>query len=67
MGLVPWFLILDIILMVGGSFAVMLPVISTIEASLVFGIVQALSGIVKTPKPSRILGFSVFLSEFPPV
>jgi uncharacterized membrane protein HdeD (DUF308 family) len=62
MGLVPWFLILGIILLVGGSFAVILPVIPTpviptIEASLVFGIVQALSGIVKTSKPSRISRF----------
>lgn len=58
-----WFLAVGIVLSVGGVFAIMLPVVSRIAASLVLGIVLGLSGIIKMIKAFRVTGWPGFLWE----
>ena len=43
----PWFLALGVVLMICGAFAIALPVLSTLAASVVLGVVLAIGGVVK--------------------
>ena len=56
-----WFLVLGVVLILGGLLAIMLPAISTIAASLVLGVVLSLSGVVKIIKAFRVTGWPAFL------
>jgi len=58
-----WFLVLGVVLILGGLLAIMLPAISTIAASLVLGVVLSLSGVVKIIKAFRVTGWPGFLWE----
>jgi hypothetical protein len=54
-----WFLVLGVVLILGGLLAITLPAISTIAASLVLGVVLSLSGVVKIIKAFRVTGWPV--------
>lgn len=58
-----WFLVVGVVLLLGGLLAIMLPAISTIAASLVLGAVLSLSGVVKIIKAFRVTGWPGFLWE----
>lgn len=56
-----WFLCLGLLLIAGGVLAIMLPVISTLAASLVLGVVLACVGLVQIIQSFQVKGWSGFI------
>ncbi|MBS7699101.1 MULTISPECIES: HdeD family acid-resistance protein [unclassified Chelatococcus] len=56
-----WFLCLGLLLVAGGALAIMLPVMSTIAASLVLGLVLACVGIVQIIQSFQVKGWVGFI------
>jgi len=56
-----WFLVLGIVLILCGAFAVALPAVSTFAASVVLGIVLSLAGIVKIIQSLQVKEWSGFV------
>jgi uncharacterized membrane protein HdeD (DUF308 family) len=56
-----WFLLLGLVMTVGGALAVMLPAVSTFATSAVLGIVLALAGVVKMVQSLQVKEWGGFI------